>query len=166
MACGYIWNQDSEFTKWQHPAMWYVALGWHAVEFARWQHPAMWQMALGWRHGIRPKVHHIGILHLVSISTVSPQSTCHSAPVCEILSKSDHPLQKQMTSCRFSRWRMSAILDFRGPIMGSLKSPCTTSYRLSIETTANKLLSFWESCVFAISRFSTSKPLYLANDMR
>jgi len=71
-------------------------------------------------HGIRPNVRHIGILHLVSILTISPQSTCHSAPVCEILSKSDHPQQKKMTSCRFSRWRISAILDFMGPIMGSL----------------------------------------------
>jgi len=52
---------------------------------------------------IRPNVRHIGILHLVSISTTSPQSTCHSAPVCETLSKSDHPRQKKMTSCRF--WR-------------------------------------------------------------
>jgi len=31
-------------------------------------------------------------------------------------------------------WRISAILDFRGPIMGSLKSPYTTSYRSSIAT--------------------------------
>ena len=46
------------------------------------------------------------------------------------------PQQKKMTSCRFSRWRISAILDFRGPIMGSLKSPCTTSYRSSIDTIA------------------------------
>jgi len=49
-------------------------------------------------------------LHLVSISTISPQSTCHSAPVSEILSKSNHPPQKKMTSWRFSRWRISAIL--------------------------------------------------------
>ena len=35
------------------------------------------------------------------------------------------PRQKIMTSCRFSGWGISAILDFRGPIMGSLKSPCT-----------------------------------------
>ena len=28
-------NHGSEFTKWQHPAMWYVALGWHATEFAQ-----------------------------------------------------------------------------------------------------------------------------------
>jgi len=73
----------------------------------------------------------------------SPQSTCHSVPVCEILSKSDHPIaEKKMTSCRFSRWRISAILDFRGPIMGSLKSPCTTSYRSSIETIALNCLVF------------------------
>jgi len=83
-----------------------------------------------------PNVRHIGILHLVSISTTSPQSTCHSAPVCEILSKSDHPRQKKMTLCRFSRWRISATLDFRDPITSSLKSPCTTSYRSSIDTTA------------------------------
>jgi len=45
-------------------------------------------------------------------------------------------------SCRFSRWRISAILDFRGPIMGSLRSPCTTSYRSSIETLALNCLVF------------------------
>ena len=28
LQCGmWIWNRDSEFTKWQHPAMWQVALG-------------------------------------------------------------------------------------------------------------------------------------------
>ena len=35
---------------------------------------------------------------------------------------------------------MSAILDFRGTIMGSLKSQCRTFYRLSIETIALKCL--------------------------
>ena len=44
--------------------------------------------------------------------------------------------QKKMTSCRFSRWWISVILDFRGPVMGSSKSPCTTSYRSSIEAIA------------------------------
>jgi len=73
-------------------------------------------------HWIRPNVRHIGILHLVSIPTTSPQSTCHSAPVSEMLSKSDHPRQKKITSCRLSRWRISAILDFMDPIMGSLNS--------------------------------------------
>ena len=141
-----------------YPAMWHD----HDIDFARRLHPAMWHMAVeSWQwihqvaapcnvirgsgmtcHWIRPNVHHIGILHLVSIWTTSPQSTCHSVPVSEILSKSDHR-QKKMTSCR-SRWRISAILDFRDPIMGSLKSLCTTSYRSSIE-----LLSFWENRIFA-----------------
>jgi len=110
-----------------HHAMWHVAL-----ESWQWIHQVAAPcnvirgsvMACHW---IRPNVRHIGILHLVSISTTSPQSTCHSAPVSEILSKSDHPGQKKMTSCRFSRWRISAILDFRDPIVGSLKSPGTTS---------------------------------------
>ena len=91
LQCGmWLSNHDSEFTKWQHPAMWYAALRWHAVELARWQHPAMWHIALGsWHwirqvaalcnvagcsgmtcHGIRPNVRRIGILHLVSISTL------------------------------------------------------------------------------------------------
>jgi len=30
-----LWNHDSKFTKCQHPAMWQVALGWHAMEFAQ-----------------------------------------------------------------------------------------------------------------------------------
>jgi len=47
-------------------------------------------------HGIRPNVRHVRILHLTSILTLSPQSTCHSAPVCEILSKSDHHQQKKI----------------------------------------------------------------------
>jgi len=138
----WLWNHDSEFTKWQHPAMWYVALeSWHWIR----QVAAPCNVAGGCGmtcHGIRPNVHHIEILHLVSILTISPQSTCHSAPVCEILFKSDHFQQKKMTSCRFSRCRIQAILDFRGPIMGSLKSPCTTSYRSSIDTIAPNCLVF------------------------
>ena len=98
-------------------------------------HPAMWHCGMTC-HWIRPNVRHIGILLSILISTISPQSTCHSAPLCEILSKSDRLWQKKMTSCRFSKWRISAILDFMGPIMGSLKSPCTTSCRSSIETVA------------------------------
>ena len=43
------------------------------------------------------------------------------------------------------------ILDFRGPVMGSLKSPCTTSYGSSIETIALNCC-FLENPVFAIWR--------------
>jgi len=142
----WLWNRDSEFTTWQQPAMWYVALGWHANKFARGQHPAMKHIALESWHWIRQvaaacsvagdpgmtchwicqNVRHIRILHLVLISTTSSQSTWHSAPVSDILSKSDHPQQKKMMSCRFSRWQISAILDFRDPMISSLKSPITT----------------------------------------
>ena len=135
-------DRNSEFIKWQHPAMWYVDLGWHAIEFARWQHPAMWQVALGLQcHVIRQNVRHIGILHLVSILPISPQSTCHSAPVCEFYPNRPTSAQK-ITSCRFSRWRISAILDFRGPIMCSLKSPCTTSCMSSLDIIALNSLLF------------------------
>jgi len=52
LQCGmWLWNHDSEFTKWQRSAMWYhwyMPLGWHAVEFAWWQHSAMWQVAVEW----------------------------------------------------------------------------------------------------------------------
>ena len=50
--------------------------------------------------------------------------------------------RKKMTLCRFSRWQIFAILDFSGPIMGFLKSPCTTSCRSSIETIALNCLVF------------------------
>jgi len=146
-----------------HPAMWHH----HDIDFAKWLHPAMWHVALeSWQwihqvaapcnvirgsgmtcHWIRQNVRHNGIQHLFSISTISPQSTCHSAPVCEILSKSDHPRKKKMTSFRR---RISAILDFRGPIMGSLKSPCTTSYWSSIKTIALNCLVLEKIAFFCI----------------
>jgi len=117
LQCGmWLCNRHSEFTKWQHPAMWYVALGWHAIEFA--QTSAILEFYI-W----------FPFPHITAVD----MSFCTS--LCEILSKSDHPQQKKMT-CQFSRWRISAIFDFRGPIMGSLKSPFTTSYRSSIETIA------------------------------
>jgi len=58
------------------------------------------------------------------------------------------PSAEKMTSCRFFRWRIAAILDFRGPIMGSLESPCTTSYRLSIDTMALNCLVFFRKSRF------------------
>ena len=82
-------------------------------------------------HWIRPNVRHIGIKLPVSTSTISPQSTCHSAPVCEILSKSDRPRQK--------KWRYVDFQDGRSP------PSCTTSYRSSIETVALNCLVLTKS---------------------
>jgi len=58
------------------------------------------------------------------------------------------PSAEKMTLCQFSRWRISAILDFRGSKMGSLKSPCTTSYR----DHGSKLFSVWENRVVVFWR--------------
>ena len=74
------------------------------ITFARWQHPAMWKGGSGMTcHGIRWNVCHIGILHLVSIST-------HHRSRFIILYQSGkfYPNRttlstKKMTSCRFSR---------------------------------------------------------------
>jgi len=52
------------------------------------------------------------------------------------------PSAEKIKSCRFSRWRIFVILDFRGPIMGSLKSQRTTSYSSSIDTIAVNWLVF------------------------
>ena len=48
-------------------------------------------------------------------------------------------------------WRISAILDFRGPVMGSLKSPCATSYRSSIATIALNCLVFEKIFFFILA---------------
>ena len=72
-------------------------------------------------HWIRPNVRHSRILHLVS--TISPQSTCHSAPVYEILSESDHPRQKKWRNVDYQDGGSQPSWDCRDPIMGSLKSP-------------------------------------------
>ena len=61
-----------------------------------------------------------------------------------------------MAILRFSKWRMSAILNFRGSIMGSLKRPCITSYRSSIETVAlNCLVS--EKIAFYVCILATDR---------
>ena len=150
----WLWNHDSKLIKWQYPVMWYAALGRHATEFARWQHPAMWQVALGW-HAIEfaqtspilefyiwfqfRRYHcnrHVILHHSVKFY---PNRTTHG---------------RKMTSCWFSRCQISAIVNFNGPIIDSLKSPCTTSYRSSIETTALNCLVFEKIalCILATDR--------------
>jgi len=95
---------------WQYPAMWNVALGWHAIEFA--QTSAILEFYIWFRFRPYHSSRHV-ILH--QSAKFYPNRTTLG--------------RKKMTSCRFSRWRISAILDFRGPIMASLKSSCRTSYR-------------------------------------
>ena len=150
-----MWHyHDIDFVRGLHPAVWHVAL-----ESWQWIHQvaAPYNVTRGCGmtcHWIRPNVRHIGILYLIwfPFPHITAVATCYSVPVCEILSKSDHPRQKKMTPCRFSRWRISAILDFRGTIMGSLKCRCTTSYRSSIETIAINCWVFEEIAFFAFWR--------------
>jgi len=92
-------------TEFLHPAMWHVAL-----ESWRWIHQvaAPCNVISGSRmtcHWICPNICHTGIVHLVSISTTSPQSTCHSTPVSNILFKLDDPLQKKWRHVDFQDGR-------------------------------------------------------------
>jgi len=160
LQCGvWLWNRDSEFTMWQEPAKWHVALERHAIEFARWQNPAMWHVTLeSWHwirqvaapcnvagssgmtcHWIRANVRHIGILHsgcdLDQITAVDMSFCTSFRNFIQI----GPPSAEKMTSCRFSRWRISAILDFRDPIK---KPNYITSYRSLIDTVALKCLVF------------------------
>ena len=101
-------------------------------------------------HGISPNVRHLGILHLVSILTISAQSTCHSAPVCEILSKSDHPRQKNDVMLIFKMVDLSH-LGFPGSNNGFFEKPMYDFlYRSSIDTIALNCLVFEKIAFFCI----------------
>jgi len=48
LQCGmWVWNRDRQFTKWQHPATWYVALGQHAIVFDSPKRPPYWYSTSG-----------------------------------------------------------------------------------------------------------------------
>ena len=114
-----------------HPAMWHVALeSWERIH----QVAAPCSVIRGSGmtcHGIRPNVRHIGRSRHVILH--------QSAKFIQ----NGPPSAEKMTSCRFSRWRISAILDCRDPIMGSLKSPCTTSYSCVLESLLSQSCWLW-----------------------
>jgi len=119
LQCGmWVWNRDSEFTKWQHPTMWYVALGWHAIEFA--QTSAILEFYIWFRFRPQHRSRYVVLQHQ------SPKFY----PNRTILGR------KKMTSCRFSRWRISTILDFRDPIMDALKTQLQLTKLLSFQKIA------------------------------
>ena len=126
-----------------HPAMWHG----HDIDFARWLHPAMWHVALEswqWIHQvpapgnvIRGSGRHaiefaqtfaileINIWFRFKPNHRSRHVILHQSPKFYL---NRTTLGKKITSCCFSRWRISFILDFRDPIIGSLNSPITCSY--------------------------------------
>jgi len=135
LQCGaWLWNRGSEFTKWQQCSTLQCDTWlWDDMALNSPKRPPYWNSTPGFDFDHR-------------------QWTCHSAPVSDILSKLDNPRQKKMTSCRFSRWRISAILDFMGSVIGSLKSPCATSYRSLIDTVALNCLVFEKIVFFSFWR--------------
>ena len=113
LQCGmWLWNRDSEFTKWQHSAMWYVAQeSWHWIR----------QVAAPFCTSLR---------NFIQIGPPSAKNDVMS----------------------ISRWRISAILDFKDPVMGSLKNPITTSYRSSMDIIDLNCLVFEKIAFFAVWR--------------
>jgi len=147
------------------PAMWHD----HDIDFARWLHPAMWHVALeSWQciHQVAAPgivILGSGMTHAIEFAQTSAildfyvwfrfrphhrsrHVLLHQCPKFYPNRTTIH--RKKMTSWWFSRWRISAILDFRHQIMGSLRSPCTTSYRSSIETIALNCLVFEKIAFF------------------
>jgi len=53
------------------------------------------------------------------------------------------PSAEKMTSCRFSRRRISAIFDFRDPIMGSLKSQLIIALNCLVFFRKSRFFAFW-----------------------
>jgi len=79
------------------------------------------------------------ILHFRNLEFLSPGLHGHAVLFPCATLNSDRLLSYGQK--RFLKWRLSAILNFMGPIMGSLKNTCT-SYRSSIEPVALNCLGF------------------------
>jgi len=147
----WLWNRDSEFTKWQHPAMWYMALGWYATEFA--QTSAILEFYI-W----------FPFPHITAVD----MSFCRPTSLQNFIQIGPPSAEKNYVMLIFKMAYLSH-LGVRDPIMGSLKSPCTTSYKSLIETIALNCLVFFEKiaffCILATDR-QTDKQLRLNNNLR
>ena len=121
-----MWHVALESWQWIHqvaaPCNMIVALGWHAVEFARMS--AILEFYIWFRFWSYHRNRHV-ILH--QSAKFYPNRTT---------------LSKKNDVMSIFQMGISAIFDFWGPIMGSLKRPFTTSYRSSIHTTALNCLVF------------------------
>ena len=139
-----IWHDyDIDFARWLHPAMWHVALeswqwihqlaapcntwlwddmplnspGGSTLHCGRWlwdymplnstKRPPYWNATSGFDFDHITAVDMSFCTSLRNVIQIGP------------------PSAEKMTLCRFSRRRISAILNFRDPIMGSLKIPIT-----------------------------------------
>ena len=98
------------------------------------------------------------ISHLVT--WLSPNYNMH---LCTKFHQNEMIFHWNMAISRFSRWLISATLNFRGPIMGFLKSPFGTSYSSSIETIALNCLLFEKSRFLLATDRQTDKQTYGQN---
>ena len=117
-----LWNHDSKFTKCQHPAMWQVALGWHAMEFAQTSTILEFHICFDFDHITAVDMSFCTSLR--NFTQIGPPST-----------------EKNNVTSIFKMADLSHLW-FYGSNMGSLKSLCTTSYRSSIDTIALNCLVF------------------------
>jgi len=128
-------------------------------EFAQWQHHAMWHEALGSWHWIRP------VAAPCNVAGGMPLNSPNASAILEFYlwfrfrpyHRSRHVILHQSvkfytnrTTLGRKKWRHVDFQDggsqpswiLGGPIMGYLKSLCTTSSRSSIETIALNCLVF------------------------
>ena len=93
------------------------------------------------------KIREISLFVLAQLMNVTDRRTPHAGIYCAY---AQH--RAVMTSSRFSRWRISAILDYRDPIMGSLKSHLSLHNFLQVVNRhhSSKLLSFEKIVFFCI----------------
>ena len=88
---------------------------------------------------------------------------CHRVPNMLLCIKFHQNLKSDDFSLRygdftiFVKQRISAILNFRGPVMGSLKSRCRTSYRSSMEAIGLKCLVFDIKSSFCVCILATDR---------
>ena len=141
-----MWHVDLESWQWIHQVAAPCDVIRGSGKTCRWIHPvaAPCNVAVGsgiTYHGIRPNFRHIEILHWFRFWPYHVSAKFY--PNRTTLSR------KKLTSCRFSRWRISAILDFRRPIMGSLKL-MYDFYKSSIDTIALNCLVFEKIPFFCI----------------
>jgi len=144
----WLWNHNSEFTKWQH------------LQCGSW----LWDDT-PWNAPKRPPYWTILICTYCGAILIWFWPYHRSRHV--ILNQSANFFYPNQTT--FSRkndvmsiFKMADLshLGFYGPEMGSLKSPCTTSYRSSIETIALNCLAFEKIaffCILAIDRQTVSQ---------
>ena len=147
----WLWNHDSEFTKWQHPAMRHVAIGpWHWIRYVA--APCNVAVALGW--------HAMEFAQTSAILEFWFLFWTYHRNRHVILHQSEKFYPNRTTLAEkndvMSIFKMADLshLGFYGSNNGFFESPCTTSCRSSIETMTLNCLVFEKIAFFAFWRLT------------